>query len=161
MKATKTVIALALGTLLGTSVPALADHGRWTGNRGHDRVNAAGSAFYHSAHAPAVRPRVVQRTVVVQRPVVHRTFVHRTFVQRPVVVHRPPVRHIVARPVPYGHAAYYGAPAYAEPYRDPLPGLIGGAVIGAIIGNQVSHGPDRGAATAVGAVLGGIIGSQF
>jgi hypothetical protein len=159
MIAKKTIHALAAGTLLAASLPALAESDR--GNRDYAR------RYEHSRSVDYGYPRT--REVVVERRV------ERRVARRPVYVEREVYP---ARPAPvYRPRAYEPAPVYHPPVYEPVPvydphghgrprgpnviGAAAGAIVGAAIGSQVGHGPNQRATTAIGAVIGGAIGSQF
>jgi uncharacterized protein YcfJ len=148
MSARKSMCALAAGTLLAASMPALADHDR--GSRGQ------AERYTHSRSVDYRRPPA--REVVVER------HVERRVVRRPVYAERPvyPARRA---PVYHPHV-YEPAPVYYprghETVRGPnVLGTAAGAIVGAAIGSQIGQGHNRAATTAVGAVIGGAIGSQF
>ncbi len=153
MSCRKMTCKLLAGALLVTSLPALADHGRWERyERRHPRV---------VEHRYPVREVIVERPVYVERQVV---------VERPVYVDRPV--YVETSPRGYHPPVYDPAPvAYPGAYpREPgypghrEPNMLGagvGAAVGAVIGSQLGHGHSRGATTAVGAVIGGVLGSQF
>jgi hypothetical protein len=148
MFARKPIHAFAAATLLAASMPALADHDRWS--RAHpERYGHSRSVEYR--HPPA-REIVVERHVerrIIRRPVRAQSQVY--------PVHRAPVYHPpVYEPAP----VYY--PGRHEPVGGPnVLGTAAGAIVGAAIGSQIGHGHNRAATTAVGAVIGGAIGSQF
>lgn len=162
MSRVKTLNMLAAGALLATSLPALADHGRWDHRDWRDR----GRVEYRYPARPVVveRPVYVERKVVVERPV---------YVDRPVYVEQAPVY----EPQVYGPPVYdqqvvynppvYGAPApvaYPAPRRRNEPNMVGaaaGAAIGAVLGSQVGDRHSRTATAAIGAAIGGMLGSQF
>jgi uncharacterized protein YcfJ len=144
----KSIYALAVGSLLAASMPALADHDHWDRDRGNRYE----------------RSRVVERGYPATREVIVERHVERRVVKRPVYVERPVYR---AYPAPvYRQPVYEPAPVYyPQPHeRSRAPNVLGtaaGAIVGAAIGSQVGHGHNRAATTAVGAVIGGAIGSQF
>ncbi|HYH41696.1 MAG TPA: glycine zipper 2TM domain-containing protein [Burkholderiales bacterium] len=160
MSARRILHVLAIGALLGASLPAFADHDR----RDRSPRHRADRVVVEHRHAP----RVVHRPVYVERRIVERP----VYVDRPVYVERPapvydpgygPVYDTRGYDPRYdSHPVYEQAPVAYPMHREPnVLGTAAGAVIGAVIGSQVGYGPYRGAATAVGAVLGGVLGSQF
>jgi uncharacterized protein YcfJ len=142
MFAKRSMYALAAGTLLAASVPALAESDRW------DREQTR--RYEHSRSVEHRYP--ARREVVVERHVDRRVAKRPVYSAYPEPVYHPPVY----EPAP----VYY--PRRHEPARGPnVLGTAAGAIVGAAIGSQIGYGHNRAATTAVGAVIGGAIGSQF
>ena len=148
MFAKRSMYALAGGTLLAASIPALAESDRWDREqtRRYEHSRSVGHRY------PAGREVVVERHG------------ERRIAKRPVYVERP-VYSAYPEPV-YHPPVYEPAPVYYprrhEPARGPnVLGTAAGAIVGAAIGSQIGYGHNRAATTAVGAVIGGAIGSQF
>ena len=142
----KTIHAVALGALVGASVPALAAHDGW---------NDQGDLRGHRQEQVVIAPQRSPTRVMVDRPL---------HMNRPVYA---------ARPL-YAEAPYYYRPVYGPaPIMYPTvpayrvhrePNVLGaglGAAVGAVLGSQVGSRHSRAATAAVGAAIGGIIGSQF
>ena len=149
MSCVKTFNMLAAGALLATTLPALADHGRWDNRDWRDR------ARFEHRHA---RPVVVERPVYVDRPV----YVEQAPVYSPQVYGPPAYEHPVVYDAPvYGAPAPVAYPSHRRRHEPNLVGVAAGAAIGAVLGSQVGDRHSRGATTAIGAAIGGMLGSQF